>query len=348
MNWQMLLHSVYLTLSSTFLNQLNPFTTQIDVGGNSDSFKVLEGLIVIKNDGWAKPSIALAHSSVKDYILSLHFQREFGASIDLTKDVSHRFIAQTCVRYLLLFSDANHSMTKDTLSDYPISLYAAKYWLHHLQCCDKRDQKALFPSTMHLLQDGSSQYAALYQLQTQLWGEPISPLCMCSEMGYTEGVRSLLTDHNKSVNQAIKNGRTLLHLASEEGHLEVVQLLIEHNASIDQATEDGKTPLLLASEQGHLNIVQLLIEHNTSVNQADQDGRTALHLASKGGHLNIVQLLIKHNASVDQGDKVGLTALHFALLHDHLDIANLLIKHNTSINQLNEDGKYIPEWWESG
>ncbi|KAJ7466307.1 hypothetical protein FB451DRAFT_1260627 [Mycena latifolia] len=64
--------------------------------GNSDSFKLLEGLIVIKNDGSAKPSIALAHLSVKDYILSPQFQQEFGTIIDLTKDVSHKFIAQTC------------------------------------------------------------------------------------------------------------------------------------------------------------------------------------------------------------------------------------------------------------
>jgi hypothetical protein len=35
-------------------------------GGNSDIFKLLEGLIVIKNERWAKPSIALAHLSVKD------------------------------------------------------------------------------------------------------------------------------------------------------------------------------------------------------------------------------------------------------------------------------------------
>ncbi|KAJ6558889.1 hypothetical protein DFH09DRAFT_527964 [Mycena vulgaris] len=82
--------------------------------GNSDIFKLLEGLIVIKNDGSDKPSIALPHSSVKDYILSPQFQQEFGAIIDLTKEVSHKFTAQTCVRYLLIFADNNHSMTKDT------------------------------------------------------------------------------------------------------------------------------------------------------------------------------------------------------------------------------------------
>jgi hypothetical protein len=70
-------------------------------GGNSDIFKLLEGLIVIKNEHWVRPSITFAHSSVKDYVLSLQFQWEFGCIIDLKENISHRFITQTCVRYVL-------------------------------------------------------------------------------------------------------------------------------------------------------------------------------------------------------------------------------------------------------
>ncbi|KAJ6494996.1 ankyrin repeat-containing domain protein [Mycena vulgaris] len=313
--------------------------------GNSDSFKMLEGLIMIKNIGSAKPSIALAHSSVKDYIDSPQFQREFGAIIDLTKDVSHKFIAQTCVRYLLLFAETNHLMTEDTLPDYPISLYAAEYWFHHLRRCDDRDQEALLPLTMHLLEDGSSQHAALYQLhhflpyQTRGWGRPISALCMCSEMGYTEGVRSLLIKHNTSFNQATEDGRNALHLASQEGHLDIVQLLIGYGASVDQATEDGGTALHLALENGHLDIARVLIGHSTSVDQAVEDGRTALHLASGWGHLDVAQLLINHSASVDQATKDGTTALHLSSQEGHLEIVQLLMNHSASIDQATKDGR---------
>jgi hypothetical protein len=86
--------------------------------GNYGIFKLLEGLIVVKESPLAKSSIAFAHSSVKDYLLSPQFQEKFGRSICLTEAVSHRFITQTCVRYLLLFADAKHLMTKDTLPDY--------------------------------------------------------------------------------------------------------------------------------------------------------------------------------------------------------------------------------------
>ncbi|KAJ7606348.1 hypothetical protein DFH06DRAFT_1019409, partial [Mycena polygramma] len=64
--------------------------------GNSESLQELGGLIVLRNNRW----VALAHSSVKDYLLSAQFQVEFGATIDLTMDVSHKFITQNCVSYL--------------------------------------------------------------------------------------------------------------------------------------------------------------------------------------------------------------------------------------------------------
>ncbi|KAF7358496.1 Pfs domain-containing protein [Mycena venus] len=321
------------SLSDPEFNFFNPAKSTYDPNrwqGNSNIFKLLEGLIVIKDDGSAKGSIALAHSSVKDYLLSSHFQKEFGIIIALTKEVSHKFIAQTCVRYLLLFADANHLMTKATLPDYPISLYAAKYWFHHLQLCDNWDQEALLPSTMHLLEDGSSQYTALYQLHHF---EP-------DWASLPWGVQSLLIKHSKSVNQADEYGRAALHFASSKGHLDIVQLLIEHSASVNQADKDGKTALHLTLREGHLNIVQLLIEHSTSVNQADKDGRTALHLASSKGHPDIIQLLIEHSASVNQADKYGTTTLHLASCKGHPNIVQLLIEYSASVGQADKNAAH--------
>ncbi|KAF7350138.1 HET-domain-containing protein [Mycena venus] len=314
--------------------------------GNSDSFKLLEGLIVVKDEHWAEPSITLAHSSVRDYILSPQFHQEFGSIIDLTKGVSHRFITQTCVHYILHFADAKHLITKDTLPDYPIALYAARYWFYHLQFCNDQDQEALLPATMHLLEDGSSQHAAVYKLcprrwhATCAWDGPISPaVCMCSDMGYTAGVRFLLIKHNASVNQATKEGKTVLHFASEKGHLDIARLLIEHNASIDLATKDGKTALHFASWNGHIDIARLLVKHNASIDLVTKAGETALHLASEKGHLDIAHWLIKHNASFDLATKSGSTGLHLASENGHLNIVRLLIKHNASVDLVTKDGE---------
>ncbi|KAF7378010.1 HET-domain-containing protein [Mycena sanguinolenta] len=369
--------------------------------GNIDAFKILEGLIVIKDKHldqpthrWdfslseymfgdkrpAEPSIALAHSSVKDYILSPHFHQKF--SIIIGPDVSHKFIAQTCVRYLQIFADPKYSMSKATLPNYPMALYAGNYWFHHLKLCNEQDQEALLASTIHLLQNESRQYKVVYQLHpsnsffgTLQWDKPrLSALSMCSKIGYTRGVCFLLSNsdifvdevngngetalhiacekghfgiaellikYDASVDLCANNGKTALHLALEDNHLNIVQLLLHHNATVDLAIKDGKTALHLASQKGYLEIVQLLIKHNASVNLATKDSKTALHLASQKGYLEIVQLLIKHNASVDLATKNGETGLHFASWNGRLNTAQLLIKHNASVDSHTNDGETV-------
>ncbi|KAF8217377.1 ankyrin repeat-containing domain protein [Mycena galopus ATCC 62051] len=333
--------------------------------GNSGIFKLLGGLIVIKNEDSATLSITLAHPSVKDYLLSPQFQQQFGATINLMKEVSHEFIAQTCVRYLRIFADANHSMTDDTLPDYPISLYAAKYWFHHLQLCDDRGQKALLPSTMHLLEDGSSQYAAF----CQLWGRAASPLCMCSEMGYIEGVRYLLVEHNTSGDLATRYGGTALDIASEKGHLDIGMLLIEHKAAVNWANASiegvkfllkcgadvnaigaslgqfqvsfilnwetdrhNNMPLHDVSAQGRTDVVQLLVESGADVNAISNNDRTALHQASINGHINVVKYLVKRGANINAIDKDRKTALHDASAEGHTDIVKFLVERGAYVN----------------
>ncbi|KAF7333090.1 HET-domain-containing protein [Mycena venus] len=170
-------------------------------------------------------------------------------------------------------------------------------------------------------------------LRTHVWDGPILPaVCICSEIGYLEGVHFLLMKHNTCVDQATKDGKTPLYLAWKNGHLDIVELLIKHNASVDQAIKYGWTMLHLASGNGHLKIVQLLIEHNASVDFTTGYGNTALHLALVKGHLHIARLLIEHNVSVNLATKRGWTALHLALDKGHLDIVKLLLEHNASIN----------------
>jgi hypothetical protein len=49
-----------------------------------------------------------------------------------------------------------------------------------------------------------------------------------------------------------------LCVASEKGHVPVVQALLQAGADVDKAADDGCTPLYMASQQGHTDIVRLL------------------------------------------------------------------------------------------
>jgi ankyrin repeat protein len=61
------------------------------------------------------------------------------------------------------------------------------------------------------------------------------------------------------VNTVDQNGNSMLHLASDKGYADIVELLITNNAEINIGDADGKTPLHLASYKGHKQIAELLI-----------------------------------------------------------------------------------------
>ncbi|KAL5457474.1 hypothetical protein EMCRGX_G034740 [Ephydatia muelleri] len=72
-------------------------------------------------------------------------------------------------------------------------------------------------------------------------------------------------------------------------------------------SDDGRSPLHIASGNGHLDIVNALIEAGANVNLADKDGMSPLHLASNEGHLDTVKVLIEAGANVNQANKVTTT-----------------------------------------
>ncbi|KAJ7693014.1 ankyrin repeat-containing domain protein [Mycena rosella] len=287
--------------------------------------------------------VTLAHASVADYLMSSAFTKQY--KCDLSTGPSHTFIAQTCIGYLLHFAD--NPLNETTFSDYPLSLYAAEYWSHHLRLC--HDREILLSSTMRLLESGSTQFFALNHLYDidKWWitGNPDwhrqgpSPLYMCSNIGYTEGVRFLL-DKGAAVDDTDneKGYPTPLQIASEEGYKEIVRLLLEKEAS----------------ERGHTEIVHLLLEKGANVEIAKGFRGTALQQASDGGHMEIVRLLLEKGADghteivrllLEKGADIetakgfrGTTALQEASERGYTEIVCLLLENGANIENTGSFG----------
>ena len=105
------------------------------------------------------------------------------------------------------------------------------------------------------------------------------------------------------------------------------EVVHEENVNVNLGDENddwSRAALHLASINGHLEIVKLLLESGANVHIKDKGDQTALHLASRNGHLEIVKLLLESGANVNIKDKNGQTALHYASRYHKSEVVNLL------------------------
>ena len=174
---------------------------------------------------------------------------------------------------------------------------------------NKQDAKQLLPWI-----DGPADIEIVYE-KLRYTGQA-SLLHLAARNGWMDIVIDLITKYKFDTNCKNSRGRTPLHYAASNNHLEVVRYFINEQ-HCDPMTRDkyyGKTPLHYACHNGHLKIAQYLIsETHCNPSCQNNDGDTPLHIACRNGHFKNAQYLISEahcNPSCENND--GNTPLHYA------------------------------------
>ncbi|XP_061491462.1 poly [ADP-ribose] polymerase tankyrase-2 isoform X2 [Rhineura floridana] len=165
-------------------------------------------------------------------------------------------------------------------------------------------------------------------------------------------VCELLLRKGANINEKTKDFLTPLHVASEKGHNDVVEVVMKHeakgftasqmgNESVQQLLQEGvplgnseaDRQLLEAAKAGDMDTVKKLCTVH-SVNCRDIEGRqsTPLHFAAGYNRVSVVEYLLQHGADVHAKDKGGLVPLHNACSYGHYEVAELLVKHGAVVN----------------
>ena len=126
-------------------------------------------------------------------------------------------------------------------------------------------------------------------------------------------------------------------LASLHGHLKCILpiLALGSNHLVKTEDKDGWTPLHLAAQEGHLDIVELFLSMAglaVSVNAQASNGRTPLHNAVLKGKTHVAEFLIKQGASVVVTDCKKWSPLHVACQHGYYEIVKLIVDRGACIN----------------
>lgn len=121
-----------------------------------------------------------------------------------------------------------------------------------------------------------------------------------------------------------------MHVASDCGNNEIIQLLMEHGSPCNIQSGGGHTPLFLACCNGHDCTVDLLLEAGADLHAKDQAMKTPLHFACHNKHVSIVRKLLDHVAAkeglevarelVQTADSTGYQPVHSATLGGNLEI----------------------------
>ncbi|CAK9093591.1 Cortactin-binding protein 2 (CortBP2), partial [Durusdinium trenchii] len=126
-----------------------------------------------------------------------------------------------------------------------------------------------------------------------------------AQLGHVTDLQEVLVDHPSAVHTTNDDGRTLLHLAALNRHVETVRALLSARAAVRVADSKGEMPLHCAAFGGRIEVVEYLLAARAMVHDASESGQTALQLAQIKGSKEVIAVLKSRaeDADKDQREK---------------------------------------------
>lgn len=160
----------------------------------------------------------------------------------------------------------------------------------------------------------------------------------------------VIIDKVTDINDDDKRGRTALHDAALQGHIEVLKFLISKGASHTRTDKHNRTPFMFAclgkNEEAARYLLDTMTADGTSIeniNTKTKRGRTPLRQAAAKGFIEIIKLLLEKiddPTIIDAADtRKGRSALHCASFRGKHQVVSLLLEKGANIALQDKEGK---------
>ncbi|KAJ6591131.1 ankyrin repeat-containing domain protein [Mycena vulgaris] len=288
---------------------------------------VCGGLVTVNE---TDPVVRLIHYTAQDYLDGIQAREFPDAQTDITS---------SCLTYLSFTTFASLPQSVDDkhrlCERYALLAYAAEYCLVH---AGGQPERVLKDSLLKFLQDSFSRFSQFrWGIQPPWnygrWPTPVSSLWVAAFFNLQEMARHLLA-HGAAVDSEEDMDKAL-YVASDLGHLEIVEMLILNGADANapRRGELRDTALYAASFKGHEAVARLLIKSGADVNAEGGRLGAALDAAAWAGHETVIELLLQKGADVrpHKGQHYG-NALQTASFKGHTAVVRLLIDSGIDVN----------------
>lgn len=301
----------------------------------NDLTEVCAGLVTVEEQSSV---IRFVHATTQEF-LNEHLETLFPSA-----EIK---ISYTCLAYLSLSEFAEGPTRTDQefekrLRLYPFFHYAASTFGSHIKEQPERELEtlalAILRSPTRLAAINQVTYTrhanASYHGYSQSGPQELSSLHVTAALGLAH-LNSKLLEIGEDPRQKDSHGRTALHYASSQGHLQLIRQL--QDAEIETRDVFWESALHLAIQNGHVSAVELLIELNAGIESID-GGYSALHLACRYGHEGLVDLLLNKGANLETKTFVASTALHLAAESGQQVCVEKLIDRGAEVNVQDSSG----------
>ncbi|XP_078315747.1 poly [ADP-ribose] polymerase tankyrase-like isoform X2 [Crassostrea virginica] len=136
-----------------------------------------------------------------------------------------------------------------------------------------------------------------------------------------------------------------IHMAVQNGDLDLLNVLIKHGANVNKQLSAGKdklTPLMLAAAYGHLDIARRLVQAGATVELLDKFKRSALTHAVMNGNANVASYLLYLGSDPNRVDSSGNSLVHYAAAYGWYFVLKMLVNEGGAKPNMANDWQLTP------
>jgi len=165
-----------------------------------------------------------------------------------------------------------------------------------------------------------------------------SRLHIAAENGKLQLVKKLV-EHGEDINKKNNEDWIPLHCALFEDHVKTAEYLIEIGSETNIPDSLGRYPIYYAAGLS-AELTETLIEKGADVNCHDEDKKTPLHNAAREGITDAAALLLESGVKYDLKDNEGKTPLYFAAMLGYIEIVKMMVAAGADMHTHSNDSNY--------